>query len=143
MKGEGAAATLSPLPNPSPATTARPARLIQRRDDDDPEVTGRASAWGKSWIPPLGPERPDGPLEPPLFVEEPDNAEDVATPEDDEPMRGSDPLTGGADNATLTAALAAVERDDSGDQVDEIYAIGRGFSRSFDDAFERHSPVMK
>ncbi len=58
-------------------------------------------------------------------------------------MRGSDPLTGGADNATLTAALAAVERDDSGDQVDEIYAIGRGFSRSFDDAFERHSPVMK
>ncbi len=34
-------------------------------------------------------------------------------------------LTQCHDDATLTAALAAVERDDSGDQVDEMYAIGR------------------
>ncbi len=34
----------------------RPAAcLIQRRDDDDSEVRGRASTRGESWIPPLGP----------------------------------------------------------------------------------------
>ncbi len=46
------------------ATPAPPAHLTQRRYDDDSEVKGRALARGERWIPPLGPERPDGPLEP-------------------------------------------------------------------------------
>ena len=36
-----------------------------------PDVRNRAPARGENWIPPLGPERPDGLLEPPAF-EEPD-----------------------------------------------------------------------
>jgi type IV secretory pathway TraG/TraD family ATPase VirD4 len=43
------------------------ARLTQYRYYDDPEVRDRAPARGESWIPPLGPVRPDGPLEPPAL----------------------------------------------------------------------------
>jgi len=86
---------------------------------------GRAPASGESWLPPLGPVRPDGLLEPPVFAEEPDDTEDAAAPEDDEPARGADPLAGANDNDdALATALAAVERDDNGDQA-EMYAISR------------------
>jgi len=44
-----------------------PARLTQRRYYADREVKGRAPAEGESWIPPLGPARPDGPLVAPTF----------------------------------------------------------------------------
>jgi len=47
----------------------------QRRDNDDPEVRDRAPERGERWIPPLGPERKDGPLEPPEFDDEPDDDE--------------------------------------------------------------------
>ena len=95
------------------------ARLTQRRYYDDPEVKGRAPARGESWIPPLGPERTDGPLEPPEFDDALDD-EEATEPEDDEPMRGVDSLVA-ADDAVLAAALAEVERDGGGDQ--------QGFSR--------------
>jgi len=64
-----------------------PARLAQCRYDAD-EVRDRALARGESWIPPLGPERPDGPLEPPEF--------DDARDEDDEPASSEDDASGHA-----------------------------------------------
>jgi len=47
-----------------------PARLTQRRYYNDPEVSDRAPAEGESWIPPLGPARPDGPLQAPTFEDD-------------------------------------------------------------------------
>jgi len=102
-----------------------PARLTQCRYYADPEVKERAPARGESWIPPLGPARPDGALEPPVFAEAPADGEDAAAPEDDEQERGGNPVVAAGDDAELAAALAAVERDDGGDQADEMYAIGR------------------
>ncbi len=55
-----------------------PARLTQRRYYDDREVKGRAPKRGTSWIPPLGPLRPDGPLPLPV-IDDADDADDVAT----------------------------------------------------------------
>jgi len=55
------------------------ARLRQRHDSDDPDVRDRVSARGESWVPPLGPERADGPLESPEC--------DDALDEDDESER--------------------------------------------------------
>ncbi len=55
-----------------------PARLIQRRYDSDPEVSDRAPAEGESWIPPLGPARPDGPLRAPTFEDDYDTTLDEA-----------------------------------------------------------------
>ncbi len=97
-----------------------PARLAQCRYYDDPEVMDRAPARGESWIPPLGPARDGGALEPPVFPEAPDDDEDAATPEDDEQERGAGPGAATGDDAELAAALAAVERDDDDQQ---------GFSR--------------
>jgi len=55
-----------------------PARLIQRRYYSDPEVSDRAPAEGESWIPPLGPARPDGPLRAPTFEDDYDTTLDEA-----------------------------------------------------------------
>ena len=52
-----------------------PARLTQRRYYDDNEVRRRAPAKGESWIPPLGLARADGPLEPPIMADLPDEDE--------------------------------------------------------------------
>jgi len=100
------------------------ARLTQRRYYDDPEVRDRAPARGESWIPPLGPTRPDGALEPPEFDDALDD-EEATEPEDDEQDRGSDPFEEAGNGGNMAAVLAAVERDDNGDQVDEMYDIGR------------------
>jgi len=99
------------------------ARLTQRRYYDDPEVKGRAPARGESWIPPLGPERADGPLEPPEFDDALDDEEATAS-EDDEQDRGAGPFEEAGNGGDQGAALAAVERDDGGDQADEMYAVG-------------------
>jgi len=115
-----------------------PARLTQRRYYDDPEVRDRAPGRGESWIPPLGPARPDGPLEPPVFIEEPDDEEDAAVPEDDERERGANPVAAAGDGTALATALAAIKCDDSGDQADEMYAIGRAAEKR---ACARHGPV--
>ena len=61
-----------------------------------------------------------------LFTEVSDDEEDADVPKDDEQERGADPGASADDDATLTAALAAMERDDDGDQADEeMYASGR------------------
>jgi len=52
-------------------------RLTQRRDNDDPEVGDRAPERGERWIPPPGPERDGGSLEPPVFPEAPDDDADA------------------------------------------------------------------
>jgi len=44
---------------------------------DDHEVKRRAPAKGVSWIPPLGPPRKDGPLEPPALDDLADDADDA------------------------------------------------------------------
>jgi len=45
-------------------------------------------------------------------------------PEDDEQDRRSDPFEEAGNGGDQAAALATVERDDGGDQADELYAIG-------------------
>jgi len=89
------------------------ARLTQRRYYDEPESRDRALARGESWIPPLGPIRADGPLEPPEFDDALDD-EEPATPDDDEQDWGTDPFVGAGDGDE-PAALAAVEHDDGDD----------------------------
>jgi len=48
----------------------------------DAEVKGRAPAEGESWIPPLGPPRKDGPLEPPALDDLANDAGDAAATEE-------------------------------------------------------------
>jgi len=55
-----------------------PVRLTQRRYFDDHEVKRRAPVKGVSWMPPLGPPRKDGPLEPPA-LDDPADAARLAT----------------------------------------------------------------
>ncbi len=86
------------------------ARLTQRRYYDDPEVKGRAPARGESWLPPLGPARPDGPLEAPVFDDVLDDEGMPAGPDTD-PDRDADPF----DAADALDALTAVS-------VEEIVA---------------------
>jgi len=76
------------------------ARLTQRRYDDDPKVRGRATARGESWIPPLGLERVDGPLEVPEFDDaldddEPDGPEGDASGRAPAGGQGDDEATAG------------------------------------------------
>ncbi len=59
-----------------------------------------------------------------LFTEVSDDEEDAGVPEDDERERGANPVAAAGDGTALATALAAMERDDSGDQADEN-AIGR------------------
>ncbi len=82
------------------------ARLTQRRYYKDPEAKGRAPARGESWIPPLGPERPGGPLEPPEFDDALDDDEPNG-PESDESGRA--PADKGNE---ATAGESAVEEPD-------------------------------
>jgi len=65
------ASTRSPVPLASEQTIGRLCNLLlpitgyaETPYYDDPEIRGRAPARGESWIPPLGPEREDGPLVP-------------------------------------------------------------------------------
>jgi len=104
-----------------PATTARPARLTQRRDDDDPEVGDRAPERGESWIPPLGPARTGGALEAPAF--------DDTLDDDDAPARqgvddsGRAPTGGqGADEATAGESADVTEEPDA-DAADALFAV--------------------
>ena len=92
-----------------------PARLAQCRYYADPEVMDRAPARGENWIPPLGPARADGALEPPVFPEAPAD-EDAAAPAADAQERGAGPGAATGADAELAAALAEVERDDDGNQ---------------------------
>jgi len=94
-----------------------PARLTQRRYYSDPEIRDRAPAEGESWIPPLGPLRPDGPLVAPTF-EDTDDTHDAAT--SDGPLTDEQERAPGRDAGDKmdTAAAAAGDFDDIAD--DEI-----------------------
>jgi len=89
------------------------ARLTQRRYYDDPEVRGRAPARGQSWIPPLGPPRKDGPLEPPVIDDTLDDTLDDA----DAGVIGAQPTALGVAATTATGddATAAALLDDMGE----------------------------
>jgi len=90
------------------------ARLTQRCYDDDPGVRGRAPARGESWIPPLGPECLDGPLEPPEFDDALDDEPNGT--EDDESGRA--PTSGQDDDeATAGESAASEEPDPFGDDL--------------------------
>jgi len=95
------------------------ARLRQRHDSDDPDVRDRASARGESWVPPLGPERADGPLEPPECDDALDEDDDPNGPEGDESGRA--PSEGqGDDEGAASGRIALEEPDPSGD--DSLFA---------------------
>ena len=87
------------------------ARLTQRRYYDDPEVKRRAPARGQYWVPPLGPQRPDGPLTPPpLELTAPAPVEgQTAQPEHDHDAdgTGTDAADTSTDGATWDVALVA------------------------------------
>jgi len=91
-----------------------PARLTQRRYYADPEVKRRAPAKGQSWVAPLGPERPDGPLAPPPPLELPLPApveSQAAQPEHDHAAGGTEDVANATststDGATRDVALVA------------------------------------
>jgi len=78
-------------------------------------VKRRAPARGQYWVPPLGPERPDGPLTPPppLELPAPTPVEgQAAQPEHDHDTNGAGGVPDAADTATGGAtrgtALVAV-----------------------------------
>ncbi len=78
-------------------------------------MKGRAPAEGESWIPPLGPERPDGLLEPPAFDDALDDDEPDGPDGDDSgraPSRGQ-----GGDEATAGDSAASEEPDPFGDDL--------------------------
>jgi len=80
-----------------------PARLTQRRYYTDPEVKRRAPARGQYWVPPLGPQRPDGPLTPPPPLELPPPApveSQAAQPEHDHDAGGTGDVAAAAETAT-------------------------------------------
>jgi len=79
-----------------------PARLTQRRYYADPEVKRRAPARGQYWVPPLGPQRPDGPLTPPpLELPPPAPVESqAAQPEHDHAAGGAGDVADAAETAT-------------------------------------------
>jgi len=88
-----------------------PARLTQRRYYADPEVKRRAPARGQSWVPPLGPERLDGPLTPPSPLELPPPApveSQAAQPEHDHDAGGTDDVADAADTSTGDATRGTV-----------------------------------
>jgi len=92
-----------------------PARLTQRRYYADREVKRRAPARGQYWVPPLGPERPDGPLTPPPPLELPPPAPveaQAAQPEHDHAADGTgniaDAASTSTDGVTRGTALVAV-----------------------------------
>jgi len=91
-----------------------PARLTQRRYYADPEVKRRAPARGQYWVPPLGPERPDGPLTPPPPLELPPPTPvegQAAQPEHEHAVDGkgyvADAAETATDGATRDVALVA------------------------------------
>jgi len=96
------------------------ARLTQHRYYDDPEVRDRAPARGESWIPPLGPVRPDGPLEPPEF----DDALDDDEPDSSEGDESGRAPTGGQgdDEATAGESAALMEEPDA-EAADALFSV--------------------
>jgi len=102
------------------------ARLTQRRYYADPEVKGRAPARGQYWVPPLGPDRPDGPLTPPPPLELPAPApveSQAAQPEHEHAADGKGDIADAAETATdgvtrgtaLVAAGAPTSLEDEAD----------------------------
>lgn len=103
--GDGAAA-----PGCSPEAAPR-----LRRSD----VRDRASARGESWVPPLGPERADGPLEPPECDDALDEDDDPNGPEGDESGRAPSERQGD-DEGAASGRIALEEPGPSGD--DPLFA---------------------
>jgi len=111
-----------------------PARLTQRRYYTDPEVMDRAPAEGESWIPPLGPLRPDGPLPAPTFEDATgDNVGDGPLTDEqerahaygqhaatDEGHAAGDSVDGG-DDAAAGGVLGLVEGEDI--EQEQEYAL--------------------
>ncbi len=96
------------------------ARLTQRRYYDDPEVKGRAPSRGESWIPPLGPERADGSLEPPEFDDALDDDEPDG-PEGDE--SGRVPAGGQDDDEAMGSESADVTEEPDADAADALFSV--------------------
>jgi type IV secretion system protein VirD4 len=122
----------------------RPALLTQRRYYDDPEVMERAPAEGESWVSPLGPPRPNGPLVPPVFIDghdedtapdagplttehEPTHVHEADAASDAGGVDG-EPADDGADNAAGETAAAAASgvlglSDDEEREYAQDYAL--------------------
>ena len=96
------------------------ARLTQRRYDDDPEVRDRAPAWGESWIPPLGAERADGPLEAPAFDDALDDDEPDG-PEGD--ASGRAPSGGQGDDEATAGESAGVTEEPDAEAADALFSV--------------------
>jgi len=96
------------------------ARLTQRRYYDDPEVKGRAPARGESWIPPLGPEREGGPLEPPEFDDALDDDEPDSSEGDES---GRAPAGGQGDDEATTGESADVTEEPDADAADALFSV--------------------
>jgi len=97
------------------------ARLTQRRYYDDPEVKGRAPARGESWIPPLGPERADGPLDAPEFDDALDEEDEPNSPEGDESGRA--PSGGQGDDEATAGESADVTEEPDAEAADALFAV--------------------
>jgi len=97
------------------------ARLTQRRYYDDPEVKGRAPARGESWIPPLGPAREGGPLEPPEFDDALDEDDEPDGPEGDESGRA--PGSGQGDDEGTAGESADVTEEPDAEAADALFAV--------------------
>ncbi len=96
------------------------ARLTQRRYYDDPEVRDRAPARGESWIPPLGPVRPDGLLEPPEF----DDALDDDKPDSSEgDASGRAPAGGQGDDEATAGESAALMEEPDAEAADALFSV--------------------
>jgi len=96
------------------------ARLTQRRYYDDPEVKGRAPTRGESWIPPLGPEREDGPLEAPEFDDALD-ADEPDGPEGDDSGRA--PAGGQGDDEATAGESAGVTEEPDAEAADALFSV--------------------
>ena len=94
--------------------------LTQRRYDNDPQVKGRAPARGVSWIPPLGPAREDGPLEPPEFDDALDDDEPDGSEGDDS---GRAPTGGQDDDEAMGGESADVTEDSDADAADALFSV--------------------
>jgi len=100
-----------------------PVRLTQRRYYADAEVKDRAPAVGESGVFPLGPLRPDGSLEPPVFVEIPDTDE----PDDEGGEGGAHdpdraPSAGGGAGGQRPAAIGTSD-DTPGDDEESTHLV--------------------
>ncbi len=96
------------------------ARLTQRRYDADPEVKGRGPARGESWIPSLGPERADGPLEAPAFDDALDD-DKPGGPEGD--VSGRAPAGGQDGDEAMAGESAGVTEEPDAEAADALFSV--------------------